>query len=388
MKAFTRQHAAAVRGYGRLVADAAIGVTGVVEALHDTISRRPGLLGAPQDGPTRGTPRLVYAAIRAGAGLAGHGLDAAVAALTPWLPEGTPTPGEDALRAAVNGVYGDHLAATGNPLAIEMALRRDGRALALQRAALAAAIPHASSRVVVLVHGLCRNDRHWQRAGHDHGAALARDLGCTPLYLHYNSGLRIADNAREFAALLEQLVDEWPVPLDQLAIIGHSMGGLVARDAVASARGAQQAWPERLRQLVFLGTPHHGAPLERLGSAVEAALRRSPYSAPFARLGAARSAGINDLHHGSRAPLPDGIDCYAIAATLGERAGPAHDRFVGDGLVPLDSALGRPQQSRRALAFHPQRQWIARRASHLDLLSRPAVYAQVRDWLARCEPLA
>jgi hypothetical protein len=388
MIAFTRQHATSLRGYGRLAADATIGVTDVVETLHHTITRVPGPLGAAPPGTTRGITRLVYSAVRAVAWVAGRGLDATVASLTPWLAEGTPTPREDALRAAVNGVYGDHLAATGNPLAIAMALRHEGRALALQRAALASAIPHASRRVVVLVHGLCRNDRHWQRAGHDHGAALARDLGCTPIYLHYNSGLRIADNAREFASLLERLAVEWPVPLEELAIIGHSMGGLVARGAVDAARAARQAWPGRLRRLVFLGTPHHGAPLERIGGVAEAAMRVSPYSAPFARLAAARSAGINDLHDGSDAPLPGGIECYAIAATLADGTRAAHARFVGDGLVPLDSALGRHRQPRRALAFPPARQWIARRTSHLDLLSRLEVYEQVREWLAGRAPRA
>jgi hypothetical protein len=382
MSAFTRQHATSVRGYGRLAADATIGVAGVAEALHATIGRVPLPFGATPPGTTRGIPRLVYGSIRACAWIAGRGLDAALGALTPWLPDGGPTPGEEALRAVVNGVYGDHLAATGNPLAIRMALRRAGRALVLERDALAAAVPDAGSRVLVLVHGLCRNDLQWSRNGHDHGAALARDLGSTAVYLHYNSGASINGNGGEFAALLERLVTQWPVPLQELTIVGHSMGGLLARSAVAAARRARQVWPRRLRRIVFLGTPHHGAPLERLGGVVEDALRASPYSAPFARLGAARSAGINDLRHGSAAPLPAGIECYTIAATLGDGTRPLQDRLVGDGLVPLDSALGRHRQARRTLAFPPQRQWIARRSSHFELLARPEVYAQIRGWLA------
>lgn len=373
-KAFNRRKLASLRGYGRLAADATIGVTGAVESLHRAIVRLPG--------PTRGVSRLIYASIRAGASLAGRGVDTALALATRGIAEGESTPRQEVLRSVVNGVYGDHLAATGNPLAIPMRLRRNAQPLTLTRAALAAAIPDAGGRVLVLVHGLCTNDLQWRRNGHDHGAVLARDLGYIPVYLHYNSGRPITENANEFATLLEELTTQWPVPLEELTIIGHSMGGLLARSAVEAARALQHAWPRRLRRLVFLGTPHHGALLEQLGSWVETALRVSRFSVPFARLGAARSAGITDLRHGSIVPLPAGIECYAIAATLGGHARPTRDQLIGDGLVPLDSALGRHRKAERRLGFPPERQWIARHTSHLDLLSKVEVCDQLREWLA------
>jgi pimeloyl-ACP methyl ester carboxylesterase len=388
MSTFTRKHANDLRGYGRLAADATSEVASVIESLHHTITRWPALFGVAPADTTRGITGFVYASIRAGAWLAARGLDAALTTLTPWLPEGSPTPRQEAVRAAVNGVYGDYLAATANTLAIPMRLRRDGHPLTLTRAGLAEAIPNASRRVLVLVHGLCTNDLQWRRNGHDHGAALARDLGCTPVYLHYNSGLHVADNGLEFAATLETLASEWPVRLEELTIIGHSMGGLIARSAVEAARAAQYGWLIRLRRLVFLGTPHQGALFEQLGSWVEAALRARPYSAPFARLGAARSAGITDLRYGSvstkrrTVPLPAGIDCFAIAATLGPRPRPVRDQLVGDGLVPLDSALGLHARPEHALAFLPERQWIARRTTHLELLSSTGVYTQLHEWLA------
>jgi len=388
MSVLTSKQATDLRGYGRLIAVAASEVTTVAESLHLTIARWPALFGAAPARTTRGITGMVYDAIHAATWLAARAIDAALAALTPWLPEGAPTPRQEAVRAAVNGVCGDYLAATANPLAIPMRLRRNGHPLILTRAHLAEAIPEASGSVVVLVHGLCTNDLHWRRHGHDHGVALARDLGCTPVYLHHNSGRQIGENGREFAALLETLAAQWPVPLQELTIIGHSMGGLIARSAVAAGNAAQHAWPGRLRRLVFLGTPHHGAPLERLGSWVETALRASPYSAPFARLGAARSAGITDLRHGtviagrSSVALPAGVDCFAIAATIGERRRPLRDRLVGDGLVPLDSALGRHARAERTLAFPAERQWIARRTTHLDLLAGTDVYRQLHAWLA------
>jgi pimeloyl-ACP methyl ester carboxylesterase len=377
MSFFTRAHLTDLRGYGRLAADAGVGITNLVESLHQTITRV-----ADPTGVSRRVSPIVYFAIRGGARLAGRGIDAALASLAPMIPEGTPTVRQEALRAAINGVYGDHLASTGNPLAVPMRLRRDGRPLTWTREKLAAAIPDAGSRVLVLVHGLCTNDLRWRRGGHDHGTALARDLGYTPIYLHYNSGRNVADNGAEFAGQLETLAAQWPVVLDELTIVGHSMGGLVARSAVQAARGEQLAWPKRLRRLVFLGTPHHGALLEQLGSWVEAALHASRYSAPFARLGAARSAGITDLRHGSDVALPAGIECFAIAATLGVRARPVLDQLLGDGLVPLDSALGRHPNAAKALAFPPERQWIARRTRHLDLMGHAEVYARLREWLA------
>jgi len=76
-----------------------------------------------------------------------------------------------------------------------------------------------------MVHGLCLNDRHWRRDEHDHGAALADDLGLTPLYLRYNTGLHIGDNGRDFAKMLETLLRNWPRPVEELVILGHSMGG-------------------------------------------------------------------------------------------------------------------------------------------------------------------
>ena len=133
---------------------------------------------------------------------------------------------------------------------------------------------------------------------HDHGAALAEDLGYTPVYLHYNSGLRVSTNGRRFAETLESLVREWPVPVRELVVVGYSMGGLVARSACHYGKLAGYDWPGRLSQLVFLGTPHHGALLERAGSWVDALLGVSPYSSPIARLGGIRSDGIRDLRYG------------------------------------------------------------------------------------------
>jgi hypothetical protein len=397
-----KHHLSDMRGASRLAIDATTALTALVEAMHLTVARRPGILGTPRPGRARGIAGLVYRTIRGTTGLVGGGIDAILARLLPLLDEVSPSRRREAVLAALNGVLGDYLAASSNPLAIPMRLRRNARPLQLDRQALAAAIGQPSARVAVLAHGLCLNDLQWHRQGHDHGAALARDLGYTPVYLHYNSGLHVSVNGRAFAGLLEVLLEQWPVAVKELVLIGHSMGGLVSRSACHHGALAGHDWPKRLRKLVFLGTPHHGAPLERGGHWVDVILGISPYTAPFARLGKIRSAGVTDLRHGNLldedwegrdrfehsrdlrrpVPLPEGVRCYAIAATTGKRAGDLGDRLLGDGLVPVASALGRHADPRRALSFPEARQWIGYGMSHLDLLSRPEVYAQLGRWLA------
>src|SRR5262249_19227833 len=152
-----------------------------------------------------------------------------------------------------------------NPLAIDMQLRHAGAALELEPNALRTALPDATTKLVVLVHGSCMTDAQFTRGGHDHGAALARDLGYTPLYLRYNTGRQISTNGHASAAILEQLITSWPVAVDELVLIGHSMGGLVVRSARHVAALHEHTWQNRLRALITLGTPHHGAPLERGG---------------------------------------------------------------------------------------------------------------------------
>jgi hypothetical protein len=378
-----------LRGAVRLAAEATTGVTDLVEAVHARITLR-----APGDERSGGISGLVYRTVRGITRGVGSGLDA----LLGLLPAGADRPAtaqREALIAALNGVLGDHLAASGNPLAITMALRRDGHTLPLDdRTELAAAVPDAGPQVVVLLHGLCMNDLQWSHDdGSDFGTSLQRELGVTPLYLHYNSGLPIAHNGRALALLLERLVEQWPMPIQRLMLVGHSMGGLLARSAVHHAQQDGQHWRAVLSDLVFLGTPHHGAPLERAGHWVDTVLGATPYAAPFARLGRLRSAGITDLRHGrviddaqgstapSHLPLPSGVRCAAIAATLGAEGGDLKGRLLGDGLVPLASALGQHRDPARRLVFAQDRQWVGHGLGHLELLRDRAVYAQLRRYL-------
>ncbi len=359
----------------RLAFDAVEGLTRVVEGMHANIAAGAPPLGRGTDGRTRGVARLVYTSIH----LVNAGARAALDRGLTRVPEAGRGPdARSAVRAALNGVVGDHLAATRNPLAIPMRLRSAGA---------------PRPRLLLLVHGLCMNDRQWRWNGHDHGEALARELDLTPLYLHYNTGRHVSENGRELAALLEGVLAEWPVRDAELTILGHSMGGLVARSACHAAAALGHAWPARLRRLIFLGTPHHGTPLERGGNRLETLLGASPYLAPLARLGALRSAGITDLRYGNvreedwweldrftrhrdrrtPTPLPHGVECHALAGTR-------------DVLVPVRSALGIHRDPARTLAFPEAQRWVGEGLDHFALLDHPAVYARLVEIMAPDAP--
>jgi hypothetical protein len=396
-------HASHARGWSRLAIDGIAGLTSLVEAVHKNIAGAPLLLGSEDKEPTTGTTGFVYRSIQGVTRVVGVGVDTTLSQLSPYLTAGSPAQGQDGVRAALNGVMGDYLVATGNPLALTMALRHHGTTLTLEKKALRASIQSPTRKLLVLVHGLCMNDLQWNRDGHDHGASLERDLGYTPVYLVYPSGVHVSTNGRAFAGLLEKLVSQWPVPLRELTIVCHSMGGLVTRSACHYAAEEMHSWPKQLRHIFFLGTPHHGAPLERGGNWVNVALGITPYSAPFARLGKIRGAGITDLRHGNLldddwegrdrfahwpdqrqiVPLPDGVTCHALAATVGKEAASLKGRLLGDGLVPVHSALGRHKDPERTLSIPESQQWIGFGMNHMELLSRPDVYSRIRESLSR-----
>jgi alpha-beta hydrolase superfamily lysophospholipase len=391
-----------LRGLLRLSADAGIGVADIAEALHRAIVAPLGLAIGAKPGRTTGLTGFVYRRVRQGLRVGGQGGEALVSLLGRLIPAAKTGAQREALLAALNGVWGDHLAATGNPLAIESSLRVEGQPLRLVRSALAARLPAAGDRVLVLVHGLCMNDLQWRRRGHDHGLMLARERGWTTVYLHYNSGRHVWENGADLATLLETLVAAWPAPLRELAILGHSMGGLVARSACYQAQQRGQVWSKFLTRMVFLGTPHHGAPLERGGHVVDRLLGVSAYASPFARLGLSRSAGITDLRHGNvqeadcrgrerhaqhrdervPTPLPPNAANFLVAATTAEQATARRSRWIGDGLVPVGSALGEHRNPKLALAVPAAHRLVIAGADHWDLLSRPEVSDALRRWLA------
>jgi pimeloyl-ACP methyl ester carboxylesterase len=397
-----------LRAVAQLATQATRGVAYMAEGVHRAVLGTIGMKGSAS-AKTAGLTGFVYRTVHGVTELVGKGLQSAFTRLEPLLESLVDAPPETPLReavlAALNGVLGDQLAHTHNPLATPMTLRYQGHTLNLHAMP---AMPEATGKVLLLIHGLCMNDLQWQASAtddgkpqSDHAAALASELGYTPVYLRYNTGLHTSQSGHELASMLEQLMARWPVPVQELTVLGHSMGGLVIRSALYYAGLDALRWPRQVKNIVFLGTPHHGAPLERAGNWVDVILGATPFSKPFAKLGHMRSAGITDLRYGhvldadwqghdrfqkkpdgrQPLPLPQGVACYTVAATAAAKRSPLADRVIGDGLVPLASALGQHTDPIRQLDFARAAQTIVYRTHHMELLHSPEVTRQVVQWL-------
>jgi len=395
-----------MRGLAQLASQATEGVTGITEGVHLSVLATIGLPGAVEEGRTRGITGIVYSSVRMATRILGKGVDITLGTLQPLfdLFEGDKpeTPRREAVLAALNGVMGDRLLANDNPFAIPMSLRHQGHPLNPDSIR---SLPGATGKIALMMHGLCMSDLQWSASqktpGTDHAQALASTLGYTPIYLRYNSGMHISQNGRELAKQLEQLLPHWPTTIEELTVVAHSMGGLVIRSAIYYAKEQDMAWPSLLKNIIFLGTPHHGAPLEKVGNWVDALMGSTPFTRPFNALGKIRSAGITDLRFGNildedwqgtdrfdlakdqrkAVPLPDSVTCFCVAATTAEKRGPLADRLIGDGLVPVNSALGRHGEAHKAIAFDSDHQWITYRMNHMALLSRPEVTRKIIEWL-------
>ena len=420
----TYLHVSDIQGLSQLATQGVLGVTGLAESVQGNVYKAVaapfGLLGsrfvdgAPgASGVKRaGITSVVYGSVKGITRLAGGTVNAALTKAAPLIYKrfGAPgsSPEREAMLAAINGVLGDQLVATANPLAITMSLRHEGKPLILDKAVFSQRLPRATGKLLVVVHGLCMNDLQWTTGGkngatYSHPDVLAKELGYTPVYLHYNTGLHTSVNGQQFAGLLEALLGAWPQPVEELSLLAHSMGGLVSRSACHAAEQSGMVWRGKLKSIVFLGTPHHGAPLERVGNWIDTTLVSNAITRPFGAIGQIRSSGITDLRYGhvlesswlgrgrferspdSREPLPlpAGVTCFSVAATTSSAASPLKEALLGDGLVPLRSALGQHDEAPHCLGFLPENQWTAYATGHMALLSRPDVGAQAVKWLSQ-----
>lgn len=302
----------------------------------------------------------------------------------------------------LNGAVGDHLQRTGNGLATPMAFMHNNEPLVLQAGALAGAYPNATGRVVVLVHGvMCTEDVfRFPDDGTDYGTRLQADVGFTPVYLRYNSGLAIPENGRAFSGLLGGLVDAWPVPVTELLLLGYSMGGLIIRSAChhASVEGAH--WLGLVRRALYVGTPHRGAPMERAGRVLARVLSAvdDPTTRLLADVANLRSDGVKDLgdadltdaHRASRqwhhlsdrnhpVPLLPSIQHHLLAGAVS--ADPAWSLLFGDSVVPVRSATNGQARNTASAAFLPQHVRVLDGINHLGLAHHPHVYAQILEWI-------
>jgi pimeloyl-ACP methyl ester carboxylesterase len=388
-----------------------------IEGVHRAIARKPfaPLRLAPGVAEVSevvrfvhdGVTSLVYGGLRTAVTAAGSAARKTAALAGDADREIRPGSAAAMAVAALNGFAGDRLVREGNPLAATMGLRHRRRHVPPDRVSLAAAFPGASPRLAVFVHGLACDESWWRLHAERHygnrhttyGTRLRKEFGYTPLYVRYNTGLHVSDNGRQLARLLDRVVSEWPVPVEELLVVGHSMGGLVSRSAGHYGREAGDQWVGKVRHLVFLGSPHLGAPLEKGANVAGWLLGLTDVTRPFAEVLNGRSVGIKDLRFGSlrdedwegadldallanrtgHVPLLDGVRHYFVAATVTRSPRHPFGLVVGDLLVrePSASSRGHLRHMQFPLAtgrhFGPMH--------HFGLLNHPDVYEEIRRWL-------
>jgi pimeloyl-ACP methyl ester carboxylesterase len=390
-----------LRAAGRLFSEATGGLIGVISQVqHAVMDRMDALLptvARPVTAAQRALTDWNYGVL----GLATWITPRAGAELLSWTgdpdrPALASTAAGRMALAAVNGIWGDLIAERYPELAIATAVRSHGRDLELDAASVAAAFPAATGRLVVFLPGLCESEDVWRR--HDHpeddpdeggsyGERLTEEFGITPVYVRYNTGMRIAANGEEVADLIDRLTAVWPVPVDRIDLVGHSMGGLVARVACHRADSAGQPWAAKVRVVVNLGSPHLGAPLAKGVQLAARLMTAIPETAPFSRILGTRSAGVHDLQDGG-AEAAEGVEvpflphvtyCF-VAATLTQDLRHPLGHLVGDGLVRFPSAAGADLTRKVALDFDHGAHVGG--IGHFSLLGHHEVHHKLREWLA------
>ncbi|MBV9309735.1 MAG: alpha/beta fold hydrolase [Solirubrobacterales bacterium] len=406
-----------VQAIGGLGGDALAAGASAIKDMHEGIAGRPFRSLGPMAAPVRiihdGVSGAVYTGVqgalrgisRAGAGLLALGSSNEDPALVS-------TPAGALALGVINGLYGNHLNDRGSPLAVSMGVRRRGVDVPAEPESLADAYPDATSRIAVFVHGLMCDESCWRlmplhgdrRGRRTYGERLQDEFNFTPVEIRYNTGRHVSENGRSLAELIDRIFQAWPNRVDEVLLVGHSMGGLVARSACHYAEAEGHSWTAAVRHVFCLGTPHLGADLEKGLNALGHWLGRLPEMRGLARMINARSVGIKDLRFGSCVD-EDWCDCdpdeflhdrctevpflphahyYFIGAQLAGPVGGA----VGDLLVRIPSSSGRGNGRGRRIPFEIDNGLELDGLNHFDLLSHPAVYGQLREWIARPKRLA
>ncbi|MGO2734903.1 alpha/beta fold hydrolase [Psychrobacter sp.] len=428
-------------GLAQLATTGVVEVTDIVEAIHREVISRP--LGRFNKNHINnwqhGITGRIYGTVRQVMLMVGSNLASVLRVYQRIVMQKQVQPLPDALKKLVNvlnGVMGDHLVNNKNPLAVpmmlydsegmpkcEVPLGQEELSIQKKQSVQTGQLDHEirltheeppapkeparckelSGRVVILCHGLCMSYLSWQsQENNGLGDAIKRSQpDITVLYLDYNTGRRISHSGRQFCQILQDLVDRNP-NISQIDLVGHSMGGLVSRSALFYGEQDHLDWVKRVGNLITLGSPHHGAVLERIGNYVQEIIGKLPFAGSLATLGDMRSAGIIDLRHGSirdvdwkslegrsvlpqdfRHPtgLPSGIKTYFAASALVETHYDSKmTDLLGDGLVSVASALGE-DDSEHALFVPDGHKAVFYGVSHINLIHSRRVREQVVAWL-------
>lgn len=318
--------------------------------------------------------------------------------------------GTDKSMSILNGLIGDYLADKELAIAVQMAFYHQHHALALDTQSLQQAFSGAdgkglTNKLCIMVHGLGCTERVWgmkSDSEQTYGSLLADDLGYTPLYVRYNTGLHISHNGQMLAELMTELLENYPIEVKEVIFITHSMGGLVTRSACFYGSQFEKPWTNKVRQLYFLGSPHLGADLEKFSSVVTKTLKTLPlpYTQLLGALFDMRSSGIKDLRFGyvrdedwqgqdeqslvnnkQTVPLLEGADHFVITGTVHKDSEHVLSQFFGDALVRKYSATGQSDNDKHHLPFLPENQAEFTQLMHVRLAQSRRVYKQILHWV-------
>ncbi|MGA8680909.1 MAG: hypothetical protein WB592_10550 [Acidimicrobiales bacterium] len=398
-----------IRALGRLGVQAFSGTVSHIEKAHIGLASLS-FKAAPAGGvPLRAAhdviARSTYRAVRGLGKLAGS----AVAEMAPSTAGSTHPPlgssGRSShVQAALNAAIGDRLSAEDNPLAIRMALRAGGRDLPVDRTTLRGLVDKPSCKLAVFMHGFGETDDSWRlgsaQDGQTYGTRLAADFGYADLYVRYNSGRHVSENGRDLALLLSEVVTAWPWPVDEVLLIGHSMGGLVVRSACHYGQEGAADWVRLVRHVFLLGSPNLGAPLARWTHHTARAAAKRKDTLPFAPLLTTRSAGVDDLRfgylldedwegcdagscgqdHRHDVPLLPTANHYTVSACVTRTPSSPLGEVVGDLLVQPASAHGR-RRRRQHIPFEIEHRHEFGGRHHFHLLNDAGIYEAMRSRL-------
>ena len=382
-----------VAGAARLAGALVDALTGPIQDTHRGIAGRVfGVLG-PLGRPARSLHDAIsgtaYGAVRGGARLAGAATGAGLALSARGRdrrPISAHPVGAQAL-AFGSGLLGDWMDGRTDDLAVRAACTQHGRVLPTEPGALVAALDDPTDRLVLLVHGLAETTAAWGWWSNDADgrpvptyAERLGAVGWTPLEVGYNTGLPVVRSGEELSALVEALVAAWPTPVTEVALVGHSMGGLVAGAACHHAVATGAGWTDLVTHVVTLGTPHAGSWLARGAHALSSATARWPETRGLASFLDLRSPGIRDLTRGWRSEpelLPVLLPVARHAFVTSGLGGPL-ERVLGDGLVHARSADAPARAAGAApnvvVRHHPG-------IGHLRLVHHPAVADDLVTWM-------
>jgi len=373
------------QGLGDLIAIGTERLTRPVEGVHRAITDRWAALAGPWGAPVRHVSRAfaspVYASIR----LIGSGVGRTVGFVA------TTEAGSKHLRplwksrlgggvqSFVNGLWGDEFERQQSQLSIEMSIRsEDGYPIGADARSLVEVFPEATPRLVVLLHGLGDTEDIWRpKEGKGALAETLIDHSFNPLLVRYNSGRSLADNGKDLSRLLEEVVGNWPIAVDDISLIGHSMGGLVARSCLLAAHHAGHRWRDRAGHIVTVGTPHLGAPIEKSVNWMSRGLAYATVSRPIGEFVNQRSAGIKDLRMGLKEDTDPAVEHHFVAGTVTSKPDRLLGRLVGDLVVPVRSATG----ASRKTPGSPGEVRVLGGRNHRDLIHDPSVHEEILIWL-------